>query len=58
MSVMTKKTPTIPVYLRLPKDVKKAIEELAREHRRPFTTEVTIAIEEYLEKHDKWPISG
>ncbi len=31
------------------------VRELAGEHRRTLTTEVTIALEEYLKKHGKWP---
>ena len=50
-----RKQPTVNVYMRLPKALKKAIEDLANEHRRTMTTEVVIALEEYLAKHGHWP---
>lgn len=52
MSAVAKKKPkTVPVYTRLPVEVKKAMEDLADSHRRNFSVEVTIALEEYIAKH-------
>lgn len=41
--------------LRLSGELVDLVRELARRHRRPLTTEVTIALEEYLSKHGLWP---
>lgn len=41
--------------LRLSGDVVRLMREIARRNRRPLTTEVTIALEEYLAKNGLWP---
>lgn len=62
MVVMTKKPSKkkssrkgVPLNIWLPEDLRAAIDEQVQESRRPLTTEVIIALEEYLSKHGKWP---
>jgi len=50
-TVAKKKPKTDPTYVRLPVDVKQRMEELADKHRRNFSVEITIALEEYIAKH-------
>lgn len=57
MFLMAKKTKTVPVYMRLPVSLKKALEKSAQKNRRTFTTEAEIALEEYLTKTGDWPPS-
>lgn len=59
MALVAKKKPkTDPTYMRLPSDLKKVIEGLSEKHRRPFSSEVAIALEEYAERHGAWPPAG
>jgi hypothetical protein len=41
--------------LRLSGHLVDLVRALAKKNRRPLTTEVTIALEEYLAKHGLWP---
>lgn len=48
-----KKQATIPVYLRLRKPLKAALQGLAEENRRTFTAEVELALEAHLKASGK-----
>jgi len=48
-----RKPPTVSLYLRLRKSIKEAIEQLAEEHHRPFSMEVDLALQKWLEQHGK-----
>jgi len=44
-----------PLFVRLPSSIRAAVKALSKKSRRPVSTEVTIALEEYLSKHGLWP---
>lgn len=44
--------------LRLDADLIGALKRLSIQNRRTMTTEAAIALEEYLQKHGKWPPPG
>jgi hypothetical protein len=42
--------------VRLSSELKEGIRQVAEKHRRTLTTEVNIAVEEYLKVHGLWPL--
>jgi len=43
------------LYIEIDPYIKRAMDELARRHNRKLTGEVTQALQEYLQKHSRWP---
>ena len=57
MPLMAPRKPgTEPVYLRLSKKLHRAMRAWAKDNRREFSEEVSIALEAYLEKVGRWPL--
>jgi hypothetical protein len=48
----------VVIYVETPPYIKAQMEELASLHNRRLTGEVIQALQEYLEKYDRWPEGG
>lgn len=44
-----------PFMIRLPEVFRRQLAKLKEKMRRPMTTEIQVALEEYLAKHNLWP---